>query len=150
MQEYLGLLIAAARRRIKQAVVARVSEHGLTAQQFWTVVTLAERPGIAQIQLAERTRADAPTISRTLASLAERRLVRTDLDPADRRRTRVFLTGAGERLAGQLAPVAREIRSAVVDGMSEDQIAALRAGLRQVVANLDRLEARRPERERTS
>ena len=150
MQEYLGLLIAAARRRIKQAVVARVSGHGLTVQQFWILVNLAERPGIAQIQLAERTRADAPTVSRTLASLAERRLVRTDLDPGDRRRTRVFLTGAGERLAAELAPVAREIREAVADGMSEPELTALREGLRRVIANLDRLEARRGERERTA
>jgi DNA-binding MarR family transcriptional regulator len=149
MQEYVGMLIAAARRRIKQAVVARVAGRRLTAQQFWILIALGEHPGISQAMLAGRVRADAPTVSRTLALLVARRLVRTDLDPADRRRTRVFLTSAGERLASEVAPVARHIREAVVQGMTPAEIAALREGLRRVIANVDRLEARASARERT-
>jgi DNA-binding MarR family transcriptional regulator len=142
MQEYLGLLIAVARRRISQAVVARVSAQQLTAKQFWLLVAIAENPGISQARLAERVRADAPAVSRTLATLLARRLVRAELDPADRRRTRVTLTPAGERMASQLAAVAREIRDAVVAGMSPGEIAAVRDGLRKVIANVERLEAR--------
>jgi DNA-binding MarR family transcriptional regulator len=149
MQESVGMLIAAARRCIKQAVLARVAERRLTAQQFWLLVALGEHPGISQSALAERIHADAPTISRTLAALAERRLVRTDLDRADRRRTRVFLTGTGERLSAELAPVARHIREVVVEGMTQSQIASLREGLLRVIANVDRLGARTGARERT-
>ncbi len=153
MQEYLGLLIAAARSRLKQAVLARVAEHGLTAPQFWVLVGLAEHPGLSQCALGERVRADAPTISRTLAALADRRLVRTDPDPADRRRTRVYLTPAGERMAARLRAVATQIREAVQAGMTPSEVAALRAGLRRVIANLDRLDERDaapPRRERRS
>lgn len=142
MQEYLGLLIAAVRSRIKQVVLAQVAQFGLAPQQFWTLIALRESPGQSQAQLAERVRADAPTVSRTLAVLLERRLVRSEPDPQDRRRSRVFLTAAGARLADELARVASEVRATVVDGMSEAEEAAVRRGLKRILANLDGYEAR--------
>ncbi len=148
MQEHVGLLIAAARRRIKQAVIARIAEHRLTVPQFWILIALAEHPGIPQTMLAEQIRSDPPTVSRTLTALIERRLARAELDPDDRRRTRVSLTPAGERLAAELSTVATEIRAAIVEGMTEEETVALRHGLRRVVANLDRLESRGSRRER--
>jgi len=148
MQEQVSLLISAARRRIKQAVVARVTQHRLKPHQFWILVSLMESPGISQAALAERVRADAPTISRAISTLAERRLVRTESDPADRRRTRVFLTATGDRLAGELFPVARQIREAIEAGMSATDVAALRDGLRRVLANLDSLHGGTPPRDR--
>src|SRR5574341_1231373 len=136
MQEYLGLLIAVARRRTKQAVLARLGRHQLAYQQFWMLIALLEHPGYSQVQLAERVRADAPAVSKTLTALLERGLVRSDLDPSDRRRSRVTLTPAGRRLAMEVAPVAKEVRDAIVEGMSPAQIAAVREGLRRVIANL--------------
>ncbi len=142
MQEYLGLLIAAVRSRIKQVVLAQVAQFGLAPQQFWTLIALRESPGQSQAQLAERVRADAPTVSRTLAVLLERRLVRSEPDPDDRRRSRVFLTAAGARLADELSRVASEVRASVVDGMSEGEEAAVRRGLKRILTNLDGYEAR--------
>ena len=142
MQEYLGLLIAAVRSRIKQVVLAQVAQFGLAPQQFWTLIALSESPGQSQAQLAERVRADAPTVSRTLAVLLERRLVRSEPDPDDRRRSRVFLTAAGARLADELSRVASEVRASVGDGMSAAEEAAVRRGLKRILANLDGYEAR--------
>jgi DNA-binding MarR family transcriptional regulator len=145
---YPGILIAAARRRIKQAVLARVGDRGLTPQQFWILVAIRESPGISQTGIAERVFADPPTISRALAPLVARGLARAEPDPADRRRMRLSLSPAGQRLARALLPVAREIRTAVVAGMSAAEIAALNAALGRVVANLDRLERGRNAEER--
>ena len=146
MQPYPGLLIAAARRRIKQAVLARIADRQLTVQQFWTIVAVDEHPGISQAEIASRVRSDAPTVSRALAALLERGIVRADPDPDDRRRTCVVLTATGKRLARQLAPVAREVREAVVDGMTPAEIATLTAALQRIVDNLDRLAERTPAR----
>jgi DNA-binding MarR family transcriptional regulator len=137
-REPLGLLIAAARRRIKQAVLAEVSRFALSPQQFWMLIALREAPGPSQAELAQRIRSDAPAVSRTLASLLERGFVRAEPDPRDRRRTRVLLTERGERLAAEVAFVAEEVRSAVVDGMSAGEEAAVRRGLKRIIANLDR------------
>ncbi len=141
LQPYPGLLIAAARRRIKRAVLDRVAGRHLTPQQFWMLVAIQETPGISQVEIAARTRAEAPDVSRALAALADRGLVRSEVDPDDRRRTRVWLTRAGVRATKELAPIARSIREAVVAGMSRDEVASLCAGLERVVANLDALDA---------
>jgi len=140
-QEYPGHLIAVARRRIKQAVLARAAGHGLSTQQFWTLVALREDVGRSQGELAARLRVDAPTASRVLAALIRRRLVRAEVDPGDRRRTRVFLTRAGELLARTLTRRADEIRAALIDGMTPAEVEGLRRGLRRVIENLERLDA---------
>ncbi len=142
MQDYVGLLIAIARRRIKQVVLCRVARHRLSPQQFWILIALGETPGLSQSKLAERVRIDAPTASRIITALTSRDLVRIEHDPRDRRRSRLLLTGSGERLARELATVARDVRAAVVEGMSEAEAEALRRGLKKVISNMDRFEAR--------
>src|SRR5207247_5057827 len=117
-QEPVGLLIGAARRRIKQAVGHRLRGYGLTPQQFWVVVHLRESEGLALRELAERLRLDQPTASRIVTLLRRRKLVRIGGHPADRRRCSLRLTGAGAELIGELYPLAREVREAVVQGMS--------------------------------
>jgi DNA-binding MarR family transcriptional regulator len=141
-QEYPGLLIAVARRRIKQAVLARAARHGISPQQFWILVGLRERRAASQSELAERMHVDAPTASRVLAALVRRRLVRVEQDPADRRRARVHLTRPGEELAGELTGIAGQIRAAIVDGMSAAELDALRRGLHKIISNLERLDSR--------
>jgi DNA-binding MarR family transcriptional regulator len=148
MQEHLGLLIAAARRRIKQAVMARLAGHDLSVQQFWFLTAIAEHPGISQSEVAHRVRADAPTASRVFAGMVRRGLVRTAEDPQDRRRIRAWLTPEGEFVARELAPIAEEVRRAVVSGMSRHEIEAIRAGLRRIIENLDALDAAAPRRRR--
>ena len=148
MPPFPGLLIAAARRSIKRAVVERAAGWGLTSQQFWMLVAIHETPGISGVEIASRTRANAPDVSRALAALADRGLVRSAPDPDDRRRTRIWLTRAGGRMTKELMPVARSLREAIVAGMSADEVASLCADLQRVVENLDALEERRASRER--
>ncbi len=137
----MGLLIAVARRCIKQAVLARASRHRLGNQQFWMLVSLAEYPGQSQVEVGERLRADAPTVSRMVAGLSRRRLVRVALDARDRRRSRLTLTAEGERLALEFREVARELRACMVAGMTAPELEALRSGLRRVIRNMEQLPA---------
>ncbi len=139
MPEHVGILIGAARRRLKQAALSRASRHGLSARQFWFLVAVAEEPGASQCALCDRLRVDAPTASRVLAALERLDLVRTERDPGDARRSRLFLTSAGERLAPGLAAAAREIRRAVTADMSPGEVDRLRRGLERVIENLDRI-----------
>jgi DNA-binding MarR family transcriptional regulator len=143
-QEPVGLLIGAARRRIKQAVGHRLRGHGLTPQQFWVLVNVSEREGLALRELAERLRLDHPTTSRIVSLLRRRRLMRMGGHPGDRRRCCLGLTATGRELVGELRPLAREVREAVVQGMSAADQDRLRRLLRQVMANMERFESAAP------
>jgi len=143
-QEPVGLLIGAARRRIKQAVGHRLRGYGLTPQQFWVLVNVSEREGLALRELAERLRLDHPTTSRIVSLLRRRKLVRMGGHPGDRRRCCLGLTAAGRTLVAEVHPLAREVREAVVQGMSAAEQDRLRRLLRQVMANMERFEGAAP------
>jgi MarR family transcriptional regulator for hemolysin len=139
----LGLLIGAARRRIKQAVTKQLRGLSLAPQQFWVLVSLHEHPGLSLRALAERHQMDSPTASRIVDTLATRGLVTTRDDAADRRRRCLGLTPRGTALARRAHPLALRTRAAVEAGFSEAEKDALRALLQRVIANMERFERER-------
>ncbi|MGD0949460.1 MAG: MarR family transcriptional regulator [Candidatus Binatia bacterium] len=140
VEEHIGLLIAAARRRIKQAVGSRVRGYDLTTQQFWVLVAIYEHPGFSLGELAAHIRMDTPTASRVVFALMNRKLVEVRDDAEDRRRARLHLKPAGAALAKALHALATATRAALVQGLSAAEQAALRISLRKIIANMDRLQ----------
>jgi len=137
-QENVGLLIAVARRSIKQAVGELGRPYRLSAQRFWLLLGIYEREGLSLCELAGGSRIDEPTASRIVSALARHGLVHVADDPVDRRRSRLLLTRAGRDLAAQLAPLAEGLRLATVSGFSAAERRALVTSLRRVVENIDR------------
>jgi DNA-binding MarR family transcriptional regulator len=139
-QEPIGLLVAAIRRRIKQAVSALVDDKSLSPQQFWMLLAIAEAEGLSLGELARRCRMDQPTASRVVYTLSYRRLVRAQVDPQDRRCMRLTLTPNGKAAAARLAPIAEKVRGAVEKGLTPDERAAVVSGLHKILASLEGLE----------
>lgn len=137
VKEPVGLLIAAARQRMKRAVHDRVAPHGLTPQQFWVLVNIDEMEGPSLGEIAARLRLDAPTASRAVTQLLRRKLVKAEGDRGDRRRLRLCLTPLGRERIGLLRALAAELRSADVHGLTREEEETLRRLLRKMIANLD-------------
>ena len=139
-QARVGLLLAAVRRRQRQAVEARVGHLGLSSQQFWVLEAVSQRGDCALADILATLPMDQPTTSRVIAALRERRLLETGSDSTDRRRRCVRLTAQGKRLAEHCTTVARQIRKALLVGLTQADIAMLTDCLARMVANLDRLD----------
>lgn len=142
--EPVGLLVGAARSHLRQASGAVARRFGLPPQQFWVLVHVLEADGPSVGGLAERLRSDMPTASRLVAGLVRRRLARIEHDAADGRRARVVPTAKAAGMAPRLRAAAAELRAAVVEGLSSEELEALRAGLRHVIANMERFVGRSP------
>lgn len=140
VKEPVGLLIAAARRRMKRLVQERVAAHGLTPQQFWVLVNIDEADGPSLSEIAERLRMDAPTTSRAVAQLLRLRLVKAEGDRRDRRRLRLRLTAQGRARIPSLRALAAALRSAATHGLTRSDEDSLRMLLRKLIANLDSLQ----------
>jgi len=140
-QEPVGLLVVAVRRRVKQVTAVLLQGLGMSPQQFWTVVVIARNGCLSLRELAALRRMDEPTACRVVNTLVRRRLVRRSPDPRDRRRSRLALTPSGEELAARLLPLAGTIADAVEGALTPAERGAVVAGLRKVIANLDRFEA---------
>jgi DNA-binding MarR family transcriptional regulator len=136
----LGLLIAAARRSIRQAASERLRRHRLSSPQFWLLVAIHERPGPSLRELAGRRLMDSPTASRVVFRLVRRGLVKIEADTRDRRRRSIQLTARGAALARELHPLALQIRGAIALGFSGAEVASLRELLLRVIANLGGLQ----------
>jgi DNA-binding MarR family transcriptional regulator len=136
-QEPVGLLVAAARRSLKQAVLRHARPLRLTPPQFWFLNAACELPDAALGEIARRQRMDPPTASRIAEGLSKRGLLKVSPDTKDRRVTRVSLTASGVKLAARIAPIAEAVRSAGIHNMSARELAALRGSLRKFVENLN-------------
>lgn len=140
-QDSLARLIGLARRRLKQAVGARVAPYGLSPQQFWVLVFLDLEDGPPLNELCQRLRTDAPTASRIVSALTRRGLVKPLRDARDRRRTLLKLTPSGRRLAASLQPIATEVRGVVERDLDRAESLELRRLLNKVIDSLDRYHA---------
>jgi DNA-binding MarR family transcriptional regulator len=143
-QAQVGLLLAAVRRRQRQAVEARVGHMGLSSQQFWVLEAIHQRGECPLSDILATLPMDQPTTSRVLAALQERGLVETQTDSNDRRCRRVRLTTQGERLAKHCTTIAKQIRKTLLVGFTQAEVATLSETLSRMVANLDRLDVVAP------
>ncbi len=143
-REPIGILIGAARRRIKQTTGARLRGAGLSPQQFWVLMAVHRCAGGSLRRICERLRIDAPTASRVVSTLAAKRLVRIGGDQADRRRCRLELTLLGRHLAERLTPILEEQGAALVHGLSAVEQQTLRALLYRLIENLGSRSRRSP------
>lgn len=132
----LGLLVVAARHATRQAVAGPARRLRLTTQQFWALYNLGRAPALTPGELGAYMHLDAPAASRLIADLAKRKLLETRPDRNDRRRTHLHLTEKGAELAREVEAFATEYIAAQTRGMSPEEIAALRAGLKKLTENL--------------
>lgn len=77
------------------------------------------RPGA----LAEASFADPSTISRQVAELVRRGLVRREPDPSDGRASLLAITDAGREVCERLRALRRDLLAAAVDGWADDELA---------------------------
>jgi DNA-binding MarR family transcriptional regulator len=77
------------------------------------------RPGA----LAEASFADPSTISRQVAELVRRGLVRREPDPSDGRASLLAVTDAGREVCERLRALRRDLLAAAVDGWTDDELA---------------------------
>lgn len=89
--------------------IARTLETGdLTLDQWLVLDALSRQRGLAMADLAERTLATGPTLTRVVDKLVSTAAVYREVDPADRRRVRVYLSPRGRALHKRVAVKVRE------------------------------------------
>ena len=138
-QEPVPLLIAAIRRRLKQVVGAQVREFGLSPAQFWVLNRIFEGEGSSLRELAASLHMDTPTASRVVSALVRQKFVRTEDDPADRRRARLVCTARGRVLAEKLHPIALTTRNVFEVPFTLPERETLRALLSKALDHVSRL-----------
>lgn len=124
---------------------------GLTLPEWRVLSVLAIRGTSTAHAIGDALSIDKAWVSRTLAALARRGLLRTNRDPSDRRRRLIGLTGHGRALCARVSRASVERQRRLVADLSpralarfEATLAALQTRAEAMLDEQQRAAARRP------
>src|SRR5579862_7444190 len=109
-KDELALALRSAYHGLHRQSDTQFSEHGVTADQFVLLATLARGAALTQRELADRMPSDPSTVRAMLVLLERRGLVSRSTHPTDGRARTVALTRAGRHKFQQVWKAGQSIR----------------------------------------
>jgi DNA-binding MarR family transcriptional regulator len=117
--------LSLAGKAARAAVAARLAQDGLRMSDVALLASLRDDGPAAQRALAQRLGQDPSDVVRALDGLQERGWTRRERDAADRRRSIVSITAAGEQALDAALDACRAAEDGVLQGLSARQRATL-------------------------
>lgn len=96
--------------------------HALTLNEWRAIVVLADSPGSAAQDISAATGMSPMNVSRAVAGLREAGRVRGEPDPANHRRTLLWLTKAGKDTFESIAPYSEDRAKALLQALTPDDL----------------------------
>ncbi|MBN9525277.1 MAG: MarR family transcriptional regulator [Alphaproteobacteria bacterium] len=134
----LGYLVNFLARLFARRLDRRLEALGAQVGQFATLLVLWERDGLTQTELAQLVAVEQPTMANTLARMERDGLIRREVDPADRRRSLIYLTDPARALEGPMTAAATEVLADAAEGLSPAEVETARRLITRMIANLQR------------
>lgn len=129
MESFTGFLcfeLGLAARKIYKYYNNKYSEFGITVPQSFILFALMEQDGQNVKDLACRLSLDSPAITGLLDRLEKEELVERRNDPEDRRALKVYLTGKGRDLAGDIFKTAADFNKELNAAFNDEEKKALK------------------------
>ncbi|MBW1711113.1 MAG: MarR family transcriptional regulator [Deltaproteobacteria bacterium] len=127
--EYIGYLIARTHRVLKKRLTIFLSEYDLTMRQYSLLSILFEDDGLPARELVVKLFSDSSTIMDIIDRLEEKRLVRREADPQDRRVNSIFLTEKAKKMLPMIRSETDKYEQAIHRRLLPQEIEALKTGL---------------------
>jgi DNA-binding MarR family transcriptional regulator len=135
---HVAIALRAAYLALHRRSDARFAPHGVTADQFVLLATLARGgEALTQRELARRMSSDPSTVRAMLVLLAARGLVERDTHPTDARARTVALTAKGLRAYRRLWKAGESIRARMLGTLQPGEAETLVRLLGRVAEALD-------------
>lgn len=97
---------------------------GVTIAEWRVLATLGQHGSLTAKDIGAHSCMHKTKVSRALAAMKQRGLIRREANPRDRREAFVTLTPAGHRLYDEIVPLARDYAAALVEGIEAHDLAA--------------------------
>jgi DNA-binding MarR family transcriptional regulator len=112
----------------------RLSKIGLTPQHVGLLRMLGSNGGMTQQAMAELFGIFPSRMVLLLDELEEKKLVRRQSNPSDRRSYQVYLTAAGGRCVQRIADITQELEKDLLHSLTENEREVLDSQLRRIVS----------------
>ena len=121
------------------------SELDLRVRELRVLRPLHEHPGISATELRRLLVLDKTLMSKNLAYLEQRGLIRREVDPADNRVQRLFLSAEGERAWRLSERLGRQMEAEMFGELAPEQWGQLHELLDAVLASFEHWRNRQPD-----
>ncbi|MFM2665901.1 MarR family transcriptional regulator [Vibrio mediterranei] len=135
-QTSFGWLLNVVANHASKEFDKRLRENGLTLALWPTLMCLWEKEGVTQREIAQMSKVESSTTTRTLDKLEALELVERRADPESRRSFRIFLTDKGKALKEEVIHLPVEVNQALLAGLEEEEQRTLIATLQKLVGRI--------------
>jgi len=121
LAKFIPYRLSVVAEHVSRLVASAYAERFSLSTPEWRVIAhLGYATKLTAFTIAERTAMDKVKVSRALARLTARRLVRRDVNPLDQRGNLLTLTPAGRALYERVVPAALEIEERILATLEPD------------------------------
>ena len=137
--EVSGFIMERTAKRMKQFFQRTLSEMdaGITADQWILLQVLDKEDGLSQLDLAQRTYKDAPTVTRIIDLLCKKELTERKANTADRRKFNICLTKKGRAKINEVIPTIKEFRKRIWKGLEPKELEEMTRILNTIFENME-------------
>ncbi len=131
--------IAETTRSFRRYLDERTAPLGVTTPQWRVIAWVGNKPGMKQVELADRLELEPITVGRAIDRLERKGLIERRPDPDDGRVWRLTLTVKGQQISERLIGLAERMAARAFDGFSLEELEDMRAKLALMRANVSRV-----------
>ena len=117
----MGWMIQRIARRLDDAMTERLSEHGMTLQQFAVMMIVLENNGMTQREIGDNFGMPPYAISRALDALEEMGFLKRRQHPTSRRTHLIHSTKKGRKLGPELFTIVKEVNQDLAATLSSSE-----------------------------
>ena len=134
-----GFVIERTAKRMKQYYqkMLREAQIDITVDQWILLKAIHRNDGASQYEIAASTFKDAPTVTRILDLLSQKKLIQRVVDSSDRRKFNIIMTPQGQERVQQILPVVEAFRAKSWKGLTTKQLGEMTTLLNIVFTNLE-------------
>lgn len=136
MDHAVPALVARAGMRMGQAFSKQLKAFDLNLSEWRVCASLHQRPHQRLSDLARSTAAEPSTLSRTVDSLMQRKILVRDRSGADARALALSLTPEGVALTERIIPLAHLYERVAIAGIPKQHVALLKDMLHRLYENM--------------
>jgi len=139
--DLLGTLVHDVAHLLRLDIDRRVAPFNLTRTKWLALGIIHHNPGLTQAELASELELGAAAVGRLVDRLEDREFVLRSQSPDDRRAYTLSLTPEALALFSSLDETASDLRSELLEGLTEREVSSLNRGLSKLKSNLQRVSA---------
>jgi len=122
LENFLPYRLSVMTNRISGALSRHYAERfGIGIPEWRVIANLGRHPGITANEVVERSAMDKVTVSRAVAALEKKKLVERRRDDGDKRKARLTLSKAGEKVYGEIVPLALGFERELLEKLTAEE-----------------------------